>query len=164
MKQEIRRCSNTNQLIPIVIRSTDSFAPIFCPLITLNTIIRLPQPIIIVIMALQPFVGPWPLFQCLHPIYKVWRTSWTGDQPVARPLPTHRATQTENKRTQTSMTWAGFEPTIPAFELEKTVHALDRAATVTGSLTNSTYKNSLPIQGTAGIYTNNEAQHLELSK
>jgi hypothetical protein len=26
----------------------------------------------------------------------------------------------------------GFEPTIPVFELEKTVHALDRAATVTG--------------------------------
>jgi hypothetical protein len=26
----------------------------------------------------------------------------------------------------------GFEPTIPAFEREKTVHALDRAATVIG--------------------------------
>jgi hypothetical protein len=26
-----------------------------------------------------------------------------------------------------------FEPTIPAFELAKTVHALDRAATVIGS-------------------------------
>jgi hypothetical protein len=26
-----------------------------------------------------------------------------------------------------------FEPTIPAFERAKTVHALDRAATVTGS-------------------------------
>jgi hypothetical protein len=26
----------------------------------------------------------------------------------------------------------GFEPTIPAFERVKTVHALDRAATVTG--------------------------------
>jgi hypothetical protein len=28
------------------------------------------------------------------------------------------------------MPWAGFEPTIPAFKREKTVHALDRAATV----------------------------------
>jgi hypothetical protein len=33
---------------------------------------------------------------------------------------------------QTSMPWVGFEPTIPAFERAKTVHALDRATTVTG--------------------------------
>jgi hypothetical protein len=25
--------------------------------------------IIIIIMALQPFAGPWPLFQFLHPIH-----------------------------------------------------------------------------------------------
>jgi hypothetical protein len=31
--------------------------------------------------------------------YTVGRTSWTGDQPIARPLPTHRTTQTQNKRT-----------------------------------------------------------------
>jgi hypothetical protein len=30
------------------------------------------------------------------------------------------------------MPWVGFEPTIPAFELAKTVHVLDRAATVIG--------------------------------
>jgi hypothetical protein len=30
------------------------------------------------------------------------------------------------------MPWVGFEPTIPAFERAKTIHALDRAATVTG--------------------------------
>jgi hypothetical protein len=57
---------------------------------------------------------------------------WTGDQPVARPLSTHRATQTQNKRTQTSMPPMGFEPTIPVFERAKTVHALDHAATVIG--------------------------------
>jgi hypothetical protein len=28
----------------------------------------------------------------------------------------------------------GFEPTIPAFERAKTVHALDRAAIVTGKV------------------------------
>jgi hypothetical protein len=28
-------------------------------------------------------------------LYTVSRTSWTGDQAVARPLPTHRTTQTE---------------------------------------------------------------------
>jgi hypothetical protein len=41
-------------------------------------------------------------------------------------------TQTQNKRTQTSMSLVGTEPMIPAFERAKTVHALDRAATVTG--------------------------------
>jgi hypothetical protein len=35
---------------------------------------------------------------------------------------------------QTSMPWLGFEPTIPASERTKTVHALDRAATATGLL------------------------------
>jgi hypothetical protein len=30
------------------------------------------------------------------------------------------------------MPWVGFEPTIPAFKRAKTVHALDRAATVIG--------------------------------
>jgi hypothetical protein len=33
-------------------------------------------------------------------LYTIGRTSWTGDQPVTRPMPTHRWTQTQNKRTQ----------------------------------------------------------------
>jgi hypothetical protein len=33
-------------------------------------------------------------------IHTVGRTTWTGDQPVERPLPTHRTTQTQNKRTK----------------------------------------------------------------
>jgi hypothetical protein len=45
-------------------------------------------------MALQSFVGPWPLLQFLD-LYTVGRTPWMGDQPVARPLPAHRTTQTE---------------------------------------------------------------------
>jgi hypothetical protein len=32
-------------------------------------------------------------------LYTVCMTPWTGDQPVARPLPTHRTTQTQNKYT-----------------------------------------------------------------
>jgi hypothetical protein len=32
------------------------------------------------------------------------------------------------------MSWVEFEPTIPAFKRTKTVHALDRAATVIGKL------------------------------
>jgi hypothetical protein len=42
------------------------------------------------------------------------------------------ATYTQNKRTQTYMPEVGFEPTIPAFERAKRVHALARAATVIG--------------------------------
>jgi hypothetical protein len=63
------------------------------------------------------------------------RTPWTGDQLVARPLPNHRTTQTQkNAHThQTSMTWVGFETTIPASERAKTVHASDCSATVTGN-------------------------------
>jgi hypothetical protein len=41
----------------------------------------------------------------------------------------HRTTQT-----QTSMPRVGFEPTTPLFERAKTLHALDRAATVIGNL------------------------------
>jgi hypothetical protein len=85
-------------------------------------------------MALQPFVGPWPLLQFRNLFYTDGRTRWTSDQPVARPLPTHRTTQTQNKRTETSISGVGFEPTIPAFDRVKTVHALDRAATVIGSV------------------------------
>jgi hypothetical protein len=47
-------------------------------------------------MAQQPF-GPWPSFSFLT-LYTVCRTPWKRHQPAARPLPTHRATQTQNKR------------------------------------------------------------------
>jgi hypothetical protein len=82
--------------------------------------------------ALQPFVGPWPLLQFRNHFYRDGKTPWTSDQPVARPLLTHRTTRTQNKRTQTSMSRVGFEPTIPAFERAMTVHASDFAATVIG--------------------------------
>jgi hypothetical protein len=65
-------------------------------------------------------------------LYTVGRTPWTEDQPVARSLPTHRRTETQNKLTQISMSRMGFEPTSPVFERAKTVHSLDRAATVIG--------------------------------
>jgi hypothetical protein len=44
------------------------------------------------------------------------RTPWTGNQPIAWPLPT----QTQNKRRYTSIPSVGFEPTIPVFERAKT--------------------------------------------
>jgi hypothetical protein len=86
-------------------------------------------------MALQPFVGPWPRFQFLDLFYIIGRTPWTGDQPVARPLPAHTTAQKQNKRTQTSMARVGFEPRIPVLERANTVHASDRAATVIGTCT-----------------------------
>jgi hypothetical protein len=85
-------------------------------------------------MAVQPF-GPRPLFQFFI-LYTVGRTPCTGDQPVARPLPTHRATQT-----QTSM---------PVFEREKKVHALDHAATVLGET-----KSTPPVLVTGSSFNNN---------
>jgi hypothetical protein len=53
-----------------------------------------------------------------------------GISPVARPIPTCKATQTQTKSGQTSMPRVGFELTIAVFERAKTFHALDRAATV----------------------------------
>jgi hypothetical protein len=49
------------------------------------------------------------------------RIPWMSEQPVTRPLPTHRTTQTQNKSTQTSMPWVGFELTIPALQRTATV-------------------------------------------
>jgi hypothetical protein len=69
-------------------------------------------------MALQPFDGPLPLFSLLI-LYTVSGTPWTGDQPVAGPLPAHRTAQTQNKRAQTSMLPVGFELTNPVFRADE---------------------------------------------
>jgi hypothetical protein len=74
-------------------------------------------------------VGLSKFIQFFNP-YTIGKTAWAGDQPVARPLPTHITRQTQNKRTQTSMPRVGFKPTIPVFEWAKAVNALDTAATV----------------------------------
>jgi hypothetical protein len=76
-------------------------------------------------MALQPF-GPWSLFQFLNHIHCRY------DSLDGRSARRKATTYTQNKCTQTSMPLVGFEPTIPVFERTKTVHALDRAATVIG--------------------------------
>jgi hypothetical protein len=38
-------------------------------------------------------------------LYTVGRTPWTGNQPVARPLPKHRITQAQNKRGYPRLEW-----------------------------------------------------------
>jgi hypothetical protein len=79
----------------------------------------------------SPLLGHGRSFSFLI-LNTVGRNPLTGDQPVARPLPTHRTAQTQNKRTQISMPRVGFESTTPAFERTKTVFALACAATVIG--------------------------------
>jgi hypothetical protein len=66
-------------------------------------------------MVLQPF-RPWPIFSLM--IYTVRMTPWTGDQLVARPVPTHRTTQTQNKGTHIHA-WSGIrthDPSVRANE------------------------------------------------
>jgi hypothetical protein len=48
-------------------------------------------------MALQPFLWPWPHISVSKSICTDGRTPWTSDQPVARPLPIRRTTQTQKK-------------------------------------------------------------------
>jgi hypothetical protein len=63
------------------------------------------------------------------------RTPWTSDQLVARPLPKHMTTQTQNKHIHIPNIHAlcGIRTHDPGFRA-KTVHALERSATVTGKL------------------------------
>jgi hypothetical protein len=75
---------------------------------------------------LQPFVRPWPLshffiFSILFTIDRIGREIGPSQGWYLR-TEQHK----QNKRTQTSMPRVGFEPTTPAFELAKTIHALDR--------------------------------------
>jgi hypothetical protein len=71
--------------------------------------------------------GPWPLFQFLNP-YTVDRTC-SGNQLVARPLPTHRTTQTQNKRTDIhASSW--IRTNDPSVRVGEDCSCLDRAATV----------------------------------
>jgi hypothetical protein len=59
-------------------------------------------------------------------------TPWTGDRLFARP--TYTQTQKNAHTTQTLNIHAqsGIEPTVPESARAKTVHALDRSATVIG--------------------------------
>jgi hypothetical protein len=88
----------------------------------------------------QPSVGPWQLFQSLDLFIQTVRSLGRGISP------SQGTTQTQNKRTQISMPQMRFEPTIPLFERAKTVHALDRAATVTGNTNPTTNRNNREIK------------------
>jgi hypothetical protein len=103
--------------------------------------------------AVPPLSGPWPLIQFRNHFSTDGRTPWTSDHPVARPLSKH-TTQTQNKRIHTPNIHAlsgirTHDPSVRASEdssclrprgyrdrlaseRAKAVHALDRAAAVTG--------------------------------
>jgi hypothetical protein len=78
-------------------------------------------------------------------LYTVGRTPWTGDQPVTKPLPTRKTTQTQHTHTQTSMPQVGFEPTITALERAMTVHALELVTAVIGVMAFRKWKSELGI-------------------
>jgi hypothetical protein len=91
-------------------------------------------------MPLQPFFGPWPLTQFrnhfLQPVGLLGRViSPSQDHYIYTGQHKHKSNAYTH---QTSMPSVGFEPTIPASERAKTVHALDRAATVIGTRSSET--------------------------
>jgi hypothetical protein len=98
-------------------------------------------------MALQPFIGPWPLLQFRNLFYTDCRTHWTSDQPVARPLP-----NTNRINWQTPMPSVALEPRIPMFDRAKTAHALHRAVTVMGQLKGWCTKNQFLCSGVLKTY------------
>jgi hypothetical protein len=77
----------------------------------------------------NPLLVPGLFFSCVifftQPVGLLGRMISSSQ---GRYLPTEQ--HKENKRTQTSMPQLEFEPTIPGFELAKTVHALDWVATM----------------------------------
>jgi hypothetical protein len=84
-------------------------------------------------MAIQPFVGPWPLLQFLDLFTQsVGLLGWGGSPSLGHYLPTGQ--HKHNKSTQTSVPRVVFEPMMPVFEWAKTVHALDCEAPVIGHM------------------------------
>jgi hypothetical protein len=58
----------------------------------LKHLMNQPQELLLSLLWLcRLLLGSWPIFQFFDPMH---RTPWTRDQPIARPLPTRRTTQT----------------------------------------------------------------------
>jgi hypothetical protein len=96
-----------------------------------------------IIMALPAHSGPWPLIQFRnHFSQTVGLFEWVISSSQGLYLNTGQHKHRINAYThQTSMPWVGFEPTIPASERAKAVHAWDRAAAVTGTVDTTTENN-----------------------
>jgi hypothetical protein len=83
-------------------------------------------------MALQHLLGPGLFVNSVFILYTDGRTPWTSDKPIARPLPTHRTTQTQNKRIHRHP-YLEWDSNSRSQRLSKR-RALDRAATVICSI------------------------------
>jgi hypothetical protein len=73
-------------------------------------------------MALQSLWTLAPLFQFLN-LYTVGRTPWTGDQPIARPLPTHKSCSLCSVL-RPPVTSSPFGPNILLSTLFSNIHSL----------------------------------------
>jgi hypothetical protein len=94
-------------------------------------------------IALQPLAGTWPFFSFVI-FFTVGLLGRTISSSQGRYLHT-RQHKYRKMHTQTSMTCVGFEPTNPAFEWAKAVHALDRAAALIGTVICNS-KKSYPLR------------------
>jgi hypothetical protein len=111
--------------------ASSDYLPVSVPVNTGWKIACLPIYLSIYLRIYNPLLDHGHFFSFLT-FFKVGRTPWRGDQPLAWPLPAYRTAQTQNKHTQTSILEVGFELTIPVFERAKVVHVLNRATTVIG--------------------------------
>jgi hypothetical protein len=80
-------------------------------------------------MALQPFCWILPLFHFPDLLHSRWDSLVGGSARRKAATCTHKAAHT-----QTFMSEVAFETTTSEFELAKIFHALNRAATVNGSV------------------------------
>jgi hypothetical protein len=77
-------------------------------------------------LALQSPLGPGLFFSFMI-IFTDGRALWTGDHLVARPLPTHTTTQTQNKRINTPSIHAlcGIRTHDPSFRASEESSCLE---------------------------------------
>jgi hypothetical protein len=104
-----------------------------------NSLHCVPTYVTVYLWLRNPSLDLCRFFSFLFP-YTVGRTPWTGDQPVARPLPTHMTTETQNKPTDIHAL-SGIRTHDPSVRASEDRSGLDRAATV--SLCANTQRNDL---------------------
>jgi hypothetical protein len=118
--------SNSNSKKYILILSVFSMPTCFKYLLLEILLLWLSSPLLA--------LGRFFFFQFFDPIHSRWDSLYGVSARRKASTYTQSNTNTELTHTiQTSMTWVGFEPMIPAFERAKIVHALDRGATVIGT-------------------------------
>jgi hypothetical protein len=108
--------------------------------------------IIIIIMAVQPYVGRWPLFSFLI-LYAVGRTPWTGiSPPQGRYLHTGQHKHRINTHTDIHASSVIRAHDLSVFERAKAVPARDSSATVIGCSGSEKVKVKLfPLRSRGGL-------------